>query len=95
MVCEARGDDEQMRGPSGFAQDVAPMTRARAKLLCGLLMMLVFGVESARARNSIGPQGLEHEVIRRQTWLIPAQDRSTVMWTTFNPDRGDRHQSPI
>src|SRR5258707_14243780 len=62
------------------------MTRAGAKLLCGLLMMLVFSVESARAQNSSGPQGPEEGVIRRQTWLIPAQDRSTMMWTTvFRP----------
>ena len=74
MSCEASGDDEQMRGLPGFADDVAPMTRVRAKLLCGLLMMLVFGGESARAQNSIGPQGPEREVIRRQSWLIPAQE---------------------
>jgi dienelactone hydrolase len=62
------------------------MTRAGAKLLCGLLTMLVFGSESARAQNSSGPQGAEEGVIRRQSWLIPAQDRSTMMWTTvFRP----------
>jgi dienelactone hydrolase len=62
------------------------MTRANAKLLCGLLMMLVFGGEALRAQNSIGPQGPEEGVIRRQTWLIPAQDGSTLMWTTvFRP----------
>jgi dienelactone hydrolase len=62
------------------------MTRVRAKLLCALLMMLAFGGESLRAQNSIGPQGPEEGVIRRQTWLIPAQDRSTLMWTTvFRP----------
>jgi hypothetical protein len=49
MVCEASGDDEQMRSPSAFALDVARATRVGAKLPCGLLMMLVFGVESARA----------------------------------------------
>jgi dienelactone hydrolase len=86
MVCEAKGHDVQMGSPLGFAPDVAPMTRIRAKLLCGLLMMLVFGVESARAQNSIGPQGPEEGVIRRQTWLIPAQDRGTLMWTNvFRP----------
>src|SRR6185436_2414607 len=53
---------------------------------CGLLMMLVFSVEPARAQNSSGPQGPEEGVIRRQSWLIPAQDRSTMMWTTvFRP----------
>ena len=62
------------------------MTRGRAKLLCGLLMMLVFGVGSGRAQQSPGPQGPEQGVIRRQTWLIPAQDRSTLMWTNvFQP----------
>ena len=62
------------------------MTRVGAKLLCGLLMMLVFSVESVRAQNSSGPQGPEEGVIRRQSWLIPAQDRSTMMWTTvFRP----------
>jgi dienelactone hydrolase len=75
-----------MENLPGFAPDVAPMTRVRAKLLCAFLMMLVFGVESARAQKSIGPQGPEEGVIRRQTWLIPAQDRSTLMWTTvFRP----------
>jgi dienelactone hydrolase len=62
------------------------MTRAGAKLLCGLLMMLVFSIESVRVQNSSGPQGPEEGVIRRQSWLIPAQDRSTMMWTTvFRP----------
>jgi dienelactone hydrolase len=73
----------------GFAPDVAPMTRARAKLLCGLLMMLAFGGESLRAQNSVGPQGPEQGVIRRQTWLIPAQDLSTLMWTTVSRPPGD------
>ena len=57
------------------------MTRAGAKLLCGLLMMLAIACESSRAQNSIGPQGAEEGVICRQSWLIPAQDRSTLMWT--------------
>jgi len=62
------------------------MTRGRAKLLCGLLVMLAFGGESVRAQNSIGPQGPEEGVIRRQSWLIPAQDRRTPMWSTvFRP----------
>jgi dienelactone hydrolase len=72
-----------MRGLLGFADDVAPMTRAWAKLLSALLMMLVFGVEPTRAQNSSGPQGPEQGLIRRQTWLIPAQDRATMMWTTL------------
>ena len=62
------------------------MTRVGAKLLCGLLMMLVFSGESARTQKSSGPQGPEEGVIRRQSWLIPAQDLSTMMWTTvFRP----------
>jgi dienelactone hydrolase len=70
----------------GFAQDVASMTRDPAKLLCGLLMMLAIGCQSARAQKSTGPQGPEEGVIRRQAWLIPAQDRSTLMWTNlFRP----------
>jgi hypothetical protein len=62
------------------------MTRVGAKLLCGLLMMLVFSSESARTQKSSGPQGPEEGVIRRQSWLIPAEDLSTMMWTTvFRP----------
>jgi dienelactone hydrolase len=62
------------------------MTRVGAKLLCGLLMMLVFSGESARTQKSSGPQGPEEGVIRQQSWLIPAQDLSTMMWTTvFRP----------
>ena len=52
-------------------------------------MMLVLASESSRAQNSIGPQGAEEGVIRRQTWLIPAQDRSTLMWTTVFRPPGD------
>jgi dienelactone hydrolase len=62
------------------------MTRAGTKLLCGLVVMLAIGVESPRAQNSVGPQGPEQGVIRRQTWFIPAQDRTTLMWTeVFRP----------
>jgi dienelactone hydrolase len=62
------------------------MTRAFANLLCGALLMLAFGLESARAQLSAGPQGPEEGVIRRQTWLVPAQDRVTLMWTSvFRP----------
>ena len=71
---------EQTQGLSGFAWDVAAMTRGGAKLLCGLLMMPAFGAGPARAQQTPGPQGPEQSVIRRQTWLIPAQDRSTLMW---------------
>ncbi len=51
-------------------------------------MMLAFGVESSHAQKSIGPQGAEDGVIRRQSWLIPAQDRSTLMWTTVSRPPG-------
>ncbi len=80
------GGRAQTGNPFGFATNVASMTRVPAKLLCGLLMMLAIGIESTRTQNSIGPQGPEEGVIRRQTWLIPAQDRTTKMWTTmFRP----------
>lgn len=52
-------------------------------------MMLVFASDSLRAQNQFGPQGPEEGVIRRQTWLIPAQDRSTLMWTTVFRPPGD------
>jgi dienelactone hydrolase len=69
--------------PSGFAWDVAPMTRNGLKLLISLAVLLLFGTESLRAQASIGPQGPEEGVIRRQGWLIPAQDRITLMRTTM------------
>jgi hypothetical protein len=52
---KAPGGGEQMRSPTGFAQDVAWATRVGAKLPCELLMMLVFGFESAREQNLIDP----------------------------------------
>ena len=62
------------------------MTRNSLKLLLSLLATLVFGVATARAQLSIGPQGPEAGVIRQQSWLIPAQDRITLMRTTvFRP----------
>ena len=62
------------------------MTRIKAKLLCGLIVMLAIAVGSPRAQKSTGPQGPEQGVIRRQPWLIPAQDRTTLMWTeVFRP----------
>ena len=62
------------------------MTRKGLNLLLSLAAMLLFGVESARAQLSIGPQGPEEGVIRRQSWLIPAQDRITLMRTSvFRP----------
>jgi len=71
------------------ARYVAPMTRAGTKLLYAFVVVLVIGGESARAQNSVGPQGPEEGVIRRQTWLIPAQDRSTLMWTEVFRPRGN------
>jgi dienelactone hydrolase len=47
-----------------------------------LAFAAVIGCEAARAQNSAGPQGPEQGVIRRQPWLIPAQDKVTLMWTT-------------
>jgi dienelactone hydrolase len=62
------------------------MTRGGTKLLCGLIVLLAIGGESARGQNQVGPQGPEQGVIRRQTWLVPAQDRRTLMWTeVFRP----------
>ena len=62
------------------------MTRKRLNLLLSFAALLLFGVESARAQLSIGPQGPEDGVIRRQSWLIPAQDRITLMRTSvFRP----------
>jgi dienelactone hydrolase len=69
-----------------ICRDVASMTRNRLKLLLSFAAMLVFGVATAGAQVSIGPQGPEEGVIRRQTWLIPAQDRITLMRTAvFRP----------
>jgi dienelactone hydrolase len=62
-----------------FARPVALTTRTFAKLLCGLLAAVAIAGESARAQTSFGPQGPEEGVIRRQTWLIPAHDRMTMM----------------
>ncbi len=62
-----------------FARPVALTTRTFAKLLCGLLAAIALGTESVRAQTSFGPQGPEEGVIRRQTWLIPAHDRLTMM----------------
>jgi dienelactone hydrolase len=62
------------------------MTRNGSKLLLSFAALLLFGTESARAQLSIGPQGPEEGVIRRQSWLIPAQDRITLMRTSvFRP----------
>ncbi len=62
------------------------MTRKGLNLLLSFAALLLFGVELARAQLSIGPQGPEDGVIRRQSWLIPAQDRITLMRTSvFRP----------
>jgi dienelactone hydrolase len=85
-VCAARADTGKTGTPPAFARDVAPMTRRATKVLCALALMAASGCATARAQNSIGPQGPEEGVIRRQSWLIPAQDRATMMKTTvFRP----------
>lgn len=62
------------------------MTRLFAKVLCIFVMAFVVGCETARAQKNIGPQGPEEGVIRRQSWVIPTQDRSTMMKATlFRP----------
>jgi dienelactone hydrolase len=62
------------------------MTRISTKLLSAFLVVAVFGCQAFGAENSPGPQGPEEGVIRRQSWLIPAQDRMTMMRTTvFRP----------
>ena len=52
-------------------------------------MMLAFVCDASRAQKSAGPQGPEEGVIRRQAWLIPAQDRITPMWTNVFRPPGD------
>jgi dienelactone hydrolase len=76
----------QKRHAVWICPDVAAMTRNRLKLLLSFAATLAFGVATAHAQVSIGPQGSEEGVIRRQSWLIPAQDRITLMRTTvFRP----------
>ena len=65
------------------------MTRIAAKLACGLFIALVLAGESARTQVSVGLQGPEQGVIRRQTWLIPAQDHVTQMRTMVIRPPGD------
>jgi len=65
------------------------MTRNGLKLLLWLAAMLASGVATAGAQVSIGPQGAEEGVIRRQSWLIPAQDRNTLMRTTLFRPQGN------
>jgi dienelactone hydrolase len=85
----AKSIREQTESLSGFARDVASMTRTVPKLSCALLLMLAIGGESALAQKTAGPQGPEEGVIRRQSWLIPAQDRTTLMWTMVARPPGD------
>jgi hypothetical protein len=47
--------------PSGFAQDVAAMTRAGAKMIA---VMLALGIESERAKESGRPRAQGGRVIR-------------------------------
>jgi dienelactone hydrolase len=61
-------------------------TRNAAIFVAVAALALASGCESARAQVSAGPQGPEQGVIRRQPWLIPAQDGVTLMRTTvFRP----------
>src|SRR3954464_8751729 len=71
-----------------IARRVTLATRVGMKMLSGLIVMLAIAGESPRAQNSIGPQGPEQGVIRRQPWLIPAQDRTTLMWTEVSRPPG-------
>jgi dienelactone hydrolase len=62
------------------------MARNGLKLLLCVVAVLAFDATTAHAQISIGPQGPEEGVIRQQGWLIPAQDRTTMMRTTlFRP----------
>jgi dienelactone hydrolase len=88
-ACAVKIDDEQINSPSRVTRHVAAMTRSGRKLSCVVLMMLAIGGESANAQKIAGPQGPERGVIRQQTWLIPAQDRSTLMWTDVFRPPGD------
>jgi dienelactone hydrolase len=65
------------------------MTRITSKLCCAIMVMLSIGCESAHPQNSPGAQGPEEGVIRRQAWLIPAQDRVTLMRTSVFRPPGD------
>jgi dienelactone hydrolase len=59
------------------------------KLCCAAMAMLAIAGESAHPQNSPGAQGPEGGVIRRQAWLIPAQDGVTLMRTTLFRPPGD------
>jgi dienelactone hydrolase len=72
-----------------LARDVALMTRACRKICLALAMMLALAAESPRAQMSIGPQGPEQGANRRQLWLIPAQNRITLMRTMLFRPPGD------
>lgn len=66
--------------------DVALMARNGLKLLLSLVLALACSAAMAQMPALIGPQGPEEGVIRQQSWLIPAQDRTTLMRTTvFRP----------
>ena len=67
-------------------RDVASMARNRLKSLLSLVLALACSAAMAQTPAPIGPQGPEAGVIRQQSWLIPAQDRATLMRTTvFRP----------
>ena len=89
VLCHANKRFGANRHAAWICSDVAAMTRNGLKLLLWLAAMLASGVATAGAQVSIGPQGAEEGVIRRQSWLIPAQDRSTLMWTSVFRPPGD------
>jgi hypothetical protein len=80
MAFETSRGGEQMRSPSGFAQDVAWATRVRRKLPSGLLTMRMFGGESARAQNLIDPQARKRKVIRRNARVVSDRENRAAIW---------------
>ena len=65
------------------------MPRTFRKLPSALLTMVAVGWESAHAQKTAGPQGLAAGVIRGRRWLIPAQDKNTLMCTKVARPPGD------
>ena len=76
------------RHAAWIRSDVALMARNGLKSLLSFAVVLACGAATAQAQVSIGPQGPEEGVIRQQSWLIPAQDRATLMRTTVYRPQG-------
>jgi dienelactone hydrolase len=56
------------------------------KLMFGVVVLLALGCGPSHAQAVAGPQGPEEGAIRRQLWLLPARDRTTMMRTrVFRP----------